>query len=796
MLHDLTLAFRRLRNAPAFAAASVVTLSLAIGANTAIFSVADPVLFKPLPYADPDRVYVLMTLDPKTGQRLRSVPLTFLQAIDEHHGGLGEVGFRGPTTFRNHASGDETELIENVAMTPEYLRVLGVRPIRGRLFEAADAMQPGRSAVISYESWHRRFGGDEGVIGRSMLLGGETREIVGVLPAGFVLPTTALNFLYSRTGRPEFFTVAPLLPSETNPDGFGLVVKGLADEAVVRLERGTTLEQAQAEIESLIAPLRGDRTDVVVLENPRAVLFPTGRPIMALLVAAAALVLLIGCANLANMLLARTRGRERELGLYAALGATRFRIIRPIFFETLIVGAAAALLALFLTALAFDLLLQQVPPVVYGAASIRLDLRVAVFALMLGVVSGIVFAVVPAWQATRADVLSLVRGTNIALRGRGGVFGHPMVSVQVALAIVLVFGAAIAGQAFVSVLNVPIGFSPDNLLVINASPNPSTTSLREFYTSAIEALDARGDVLAAGAGASVPTDGFGRSEAVDRSSTEQPVDLLHVLPGYLETIGMPLVRGRRLIWADLPDGSSAVLSDAAARALFPNQEALGGAFRTREGRQFTVVGVVADVPRSLSRRMDPVAYALPPLTVTRGMTIVARMSSRGPAALVNVRREIVRLARGTPVTSVWWTDVIDGLTVYRNPRFQSLLLGTFAALALVLTALGIFGVVAIAVAARTREMGVRLAIGAPPRSLIQLVVRQALTPVVFGVLVGLLATQWLRPILEAQLYEVNARDPVTLAAAAVTVVAAALLASYLPARRACRVDPIAVLRAE
>ena len=194
--------------------------------------------------------------------------------------------------------------------------------------------------------------------------------------------------------------------------------------------------------------------------------------------------------------------------------------------------------------------------------------------------------------------------------------------------------------------------------------------------------------------------------------------------------------------------------------------------------------------------MDPVAYALPPLTVTRGMTIVARMSSRGPAALVNVRREIVRLARGTPVTSVWWTDVIDGLTVYRNPRFQSLLLGTFAALALVLTALGIFGVVAIAVAARTREMGVRLAIGAPPRSLIQLVVRQALTPVVFGVLVGLLATQWLRPILEAQLYEVNARDPVTLAAAAVTVVAAALLASYLPARRACRVDPIAVLRAE
>jgi predicted permease len=457
---------------------------------------------------------------------------------------------------------------------------------------------------------------------------------------------------------------------------------------------------------------------------------------------------------------------------------------------------AAALLALLVTALTFDLLLQQVPPVAYGPASIRLDVRVAVFALTLGVVSGLAFAVIPAWWSTRADAHTLISGANRTAPSKSGALGHPMVSLQVALAIVLVFGAAIAGRAFVSALRVPLGFSPANLLVINASPNALNTNLRDFYTRAILALGARGDVVAAGAGAAVPTDGFGRSETVQTSASQRPVDLLYVLPGYLETIGMPLVRGRRLTWADVPDGNTAVLSDSAARALFPDQDAVGAAFQTREGRQFTVVGVTGDVPRSLSRRMDPVAYAVPPPMMTRGLTIVARLRSRGPAAAADVRREIVRLAPGTPVMSVWWAETIDGLTVYRNPRFQTLLLGAFAGLALALTALGIFAVVAFAVAARTREMGVRLAIGAPPRSLVQLVVRQALTPVVFGVFLGLLATQALSPLVQAQLYEVKARDPVTLAAAAFTVIAAAVLAAYLPARHASRVDPIAALRAE
>jgi len=794
---DLQLAVRRLIRAPTFTVITVLTLALAIGANTAIFGIADAVLFRPLPYSDPDHLFVLMSLDPKTGQRLRSVPFKYVQAISEHHRGLGDVGLRGPTTMTVHRGGDEAEWMETIAVTPEYLRVLGAHPVRGRLFDAADVGQAGMQAVITYEAWQRRFGGDETIVGRSVRLGTEMRVVIGILPPGFMFPATALNFLYSPTGRTEFLTLGLPPGSTPNPDVPRVVWGGLADEAVVRLEPGVSVEQAQVEIDSLVAPLQEGRTDRVVLVSPRAVLFPTGRPIMAFLMAAAALVLLIGCANLANMLLARSRSREREIGMCAALGATRLRIVRPIVFETVIVGLAAAAVALLVTAASFDLLLRQVPPIVYRNASVRLDGRVAAFAAALGVIAGFAFAVVPASWSARLDVLSLLKGHRLPARRRRITVGHPMMVVQVALAIVLVFGALIAGRALVSVLRVPLGFSPDNLIVINAQPNPFTVpDLRGFYVRAVETLASRADVLAVGAGGSVPTDGFGRSETVETSGDQRPVDALYVLPRYLEAIGLTVLQGRGLTSEDIVRGDVAVLSESAAHALFPGREPIGATFRTREGRQFAIVGVVNDVKRSLTRQLDPLAYVIPPPKTTRGMTLVARMRARSAGALVDTRRLIGQLAPDVVVTAVWWSDSITASTPYRNPRFQTLVLTTFAVLALTLTALGIFAVVSFAVASRIHEMGVRLAIGASPGALLRLVVRQALTPVVLGLFVGLAATQLLKRVAEAQLYQVDVRDPATLFAAAVSVLSAALFAAYLPARRASRTDPATVLRSE
>lgn len=803
MLHDLKLACRRLRNGPGFTAAAVATLALAVGANTAIFSIADAVLFRQLPYADPERVFVVTTVNRDTGARSWAVPYVYLQAIDENHSGISRVGLRGPTTMTIHAGRDEAEWMETFAVAPDYFQVLGVPAVRGRLFEAGDAAEPGRSAVLTYEGWQRRFAGDPAIVGRSVRLGTANRDVIGVLPRGFLFPATSLRFMYSPTGRPDYVTTAALPvpgadPKTRNP----ILMGGSAADPIVRLEPAVTREQAQAEIDALIAPLKAGRQEdantIVLLESPRAILFPTGRPVMGLLVAAAALVLFIGCANLANMLLVRTRRREREIGLHAALGATRVRIVRPIFFETLIIATAAAVLGLIVTALTFDVLLRQVPPIAYGSAAVHIDFRVVTFALALGLGGGFGFAIVPAWSSATLDVQALVQGRRAGGRRRHGVFARPMIAAQVALAIVLVFGAVIAARAFVSVLRVPLGFVPEGLIAINVRPQgQNAPPLRAFYTRAVETLARRADVLSAAAGGSVPMDGFAGAEVVETSGNQRSADVLHVLPGYFETIGMSLISGRLLSWDDVQSGAGvAVLSESATRALFPGRDPVGATLRSRQGRSFTVVGIVADVQRSLSRKLDPPAYVIPLADTTRGMTLVARVRSRGPHTLAQIRREIGALAPDTPVTAVWWSDSIDALTDYRNPRFQTLVLGSFAALALGLTALGIFAVVAFVVAARTREMGVRLALGAQPHSLVMLVVRQALAPVAAGLLAGLVAAQWLRRLAEAQLFEVNARDPATLAAAAITVTAAALVAAYVPARHASRVDPIVVLRAE
>lgn len=446
------------------------------------------------------------------------------------------------------------------------------------------------------------------------------------------------------------------------------------------------------------------------------------------------------------------------------------------------------------TGTTFDLLLRQVPPVAYGNVTVSLDLRVAVFAVTLGILAGFLFAVLPAWWSARLDVRALVDGTlSGGLRRRGFA---PMITAQLALAIVLVFGAMIAGRAFISVLQIPLGFSPDDLIAINARPLGRNTNLRDFYQRAVDALSRRGDVVAASAGFSIPPDGFGASEEVERSGSQRPVDVVHVLPGYFETLRIPLVRGRLLTRDDAGRGDVAVVSESAAGALFPDGDALGATFRSRSKRQFTVVGIVGDVQRSVSRQLAPPAYALPPRDTTRAMTIVARVRARGPGTLDDIRRDIAALTPGAPVIGEWWSGAIADQAGYRNPRFQTLVLTTFAVLGLTLTTLGIFGAVTFLVTVRTREMGVRLALGAPPRALVRLVVRQGLAPVAAGILVGLVATRWLRSIAEAQLIDVNARDPLTLVAVVVTVVVAAFVAAYLPARHVARVDPIGVLRAE
>jgi hypothetical protein len=454
----------------------------------------------------------------------------------------------------------------------------------------------------------------------------------------------------------------------------------------------------------------------------------------------------------------------------------------------------SALVALAITAVSFDALVALVPKVAYGHAPVGVSGRVALAALALGLGAALLFAVVPAWRAAGVDVLALIQNRR-PRRGKGLRLGRPLVVVQVALAIVVVFGAVVATRAFVSVLRIPLGFSPEN--VIHASMGLMAS--RQPYIEAAERLRRRTDVLSLGVGGAIPFSGRGRDLAVRVNGAEAAAGAVQILPGYFESIGAPIVHGRALAWDDIrTNPGAAVLSASAARAMFPGQDPLGHSFDTGGEQQFHVVGVVADVRGNLGASADPaLAYVITPPTGRSFIgSLMIRTRERREATLAEVRAELKAVAPNMAVSAAWWADEIASRTAYRNPRFQSLVLGTFALLALGVTTLGIFAIVGHQVVSRTREMGVRLAIGATPQSLVTTVVRQAIAPVVVGLGFGLLLIRWARGLAEAQLYEVNTRDPWTLAVAAAAVLVAALVAAYFPARCATRIDPVAVLRAE
>lgn len=765
---------------------AVATLALAIGANTAVFGVADAVLFRPLPYGEPDRLYLLRAVNENTGRRSTAVARDSIELIGREHRGLGPVADRGPSTIVSHTSADGTERMSAVTVSANYFDVLGVDAARGRLFAQEDAADPGGRAVLSYNSWQRRFGGDEGIVGRVVHLGSRERHIIGVLPEGFIFPAEFLLFPYGLSGAPEYVTLSPPLSARAR--------RRPVLNPIVRLESDVTHEQAQAELDVLLGPAAGTASPSrIVLDEIRPVVFPVATSTMSALVAAAGLVLLLGSANLAGMFLARARRRQYEIGVCIALGATRSRLARPILFEALLIGIAGAALALVATSLTYDILLRQVPPMAYGDAKIGLDPRVAVFTVSLGLASGVLFAVAPAWHLRRLDPLALLRRRDGRTERRAA--QTALVAAQVAIAVVLTFGAALAGRAVVSVLRAPLGFDPSDVLTIELrAPGDEPGERRAFYRQTLDGLRARQDVLAAGAAGALPLDSTAPEETVTDAAGDAAVGIVHITPGYFDTIGVPLLRGRPLSRSEFDAGGDvAIVSASAARALFPDSEPVGRTFTTSADRRLTVVGVVRDVQQSFED-WPPVAYAIPE-TFARDLRIVARMRQQA-GSLADTHRAIGRTVPGEPVTVRRWADTISNLPQYRNRRFQALVLGGFAGVALGLTALGTFAAVAFLVASRRREIGIRMAIGASRSSVVRLCMQRGLFPVLAGIVPGLFGAWWIGRVVESRLYEVEGQDPAALIVGTVVVGMAAALAALLAARHAARVDPIAVLSAE
>jgi predicted permease len=782
LLDDFAFAWRRLRHAPGFAIVALVTVMLTVGANAAILSVADAVLFRPLPYADPDAISIIQMLDRKTGKQFTNAPYAYLEAINDGCPSVSAVGLLEDAPYLRVASPEGVTSVRVMSASANYFGLLGARPARGRFFSEADAGAEGRAAVLSYSAWRTHYAGDESIVGRSVILGTATFDIVGILPEGFVFPSARAN--------PSVVTLAkPIVRG----------AKGGTFYPIVRMEPGVSREAAQAEIAAataLTSASLGQPNSVPALNDVRAILYPVGQPIMRYLLAAAGLILILGCANLANMMLVRGRRGLRETAVRLALGASRTRLIRPMLFEAAIVGIAGAVLAVVFTSLLFDALLKQVPPVAYGRAPVGVDARVIGISLALGVFGVLIFSIVPAWRAAGVDVLALLQRRS----GRGhprARLGRPLVAAQVAIAVAVVFGAAIAGRAFVTVLRTPLGFSVDRVVEIGVAPAVGATGGREFYQRVAQELSRRPDVMAAGATGSQP---FSRSAANEGArasgSTRFVAGIVFTLPGYFDVMSMPLLRGRSFTWDDVSgDPNAAVISVGAAKAMFADREPVGETFDNGDGRQFHVIGVVGDVRTALFFEQPPRVYAFPAPQLRNGMSIVARMRDRSDRVVQTLKSDL-RAFSPAGATVEWFGDRVSADDAYRDPRFQMIVLTTLAALALGLTALGIFSVVAYLVAARTREMGVRLAIGASPQALVVLVIRQALTPVAIGVVAGLVLIKWLSRLAEAQFFKVETHDPLIVVAVAVTVIAAAVVAAYLPARRATRINPTEVLRAE
>jgi putative ABC transport system permease protein len=788
MLNDFKLAWRNIRHTPAFTFVAVAIMALSVGTNTAIFGIADALLFRSLPYADPDRLFVLRALDRQTGADSSFVPPSYLQVIAEHHPGAITIGRRDTIVIAPHMGEQGAEWAPTTAVEPNYLNVLGVRPIKGRLFDGTDVADPGSCAILSYRTWRERFGGDDGIVGRSVTLGRRTRQIIGVLPRGFMFPARYQALPLVEPGRPQYDYVTVADPRAR-----------LNFDPVVRVGRGITRDQAQAQIGALVAPLRSlsvrDGGPDLILVDVRSVVFPTSRPLLRALAAAALLVLLIGCTNTGLMLLVRARRRERDISLRAALGAAPKRLIWPILFETVLIALAGALVALPLAAATFHALLRNVPRLVYGDATVGVDWRVAILSMALGGFSGIVLSAAPAWRAVRLSIRPFAEGWN---RGTGGLrsrFPAVIITAQVALTLLLVLGAAMATRTLVSVFRLPLGFTARN--VITVTVEPSVPDRRGFYMSAVQTLGDRRDVAAAGATSHLPLTGFGADEAIVVSGRRTRAYVLHVLPGYFESIGLHLVRGRLLTWDDARTGADvAVVAESAARMLFPSGDPVGRTFRTDSGRDLAVVGIVADVLGSFDAALNPpLAYVIPTDSPGR-LTLVARMRHRDPRLGPQIRGEISRLDSAAAMSISWWAEGLGNVVEIQAPQLQTLVLGTFAALALGLTALGILGTVAFVTGTRRREVAVRIALGATRKSIVGLFLRETMIPVAVGIGLSVMAARWLGPLAQAHLFNVQAPGVVVLGAAIATVASAAALAAYLPARRASRLDPGTVLRVE
>jgi predicted permease len=802
LIQEARYAARRLRRAGAFTAAAVGTLALVIGANTAIFSVVSAVLLRPLPYREPDRLLRIWEANP-------SMDLPFFSAsrLNFDDWRAQARSFAALEAFRrgraNVAGGGEPETVETLAVTSGFFNLLGVAPPIGRAFaDGEDRPEAARVAVLGDAFAQRRFGEAPRALGQPLRLDGQVHQVVGVLAPGFQ---------FGRFGIVDVFLPLTPQPEDANRRHHVLGVVG-------RLSAGTPRAAATAELETIAARLAGQYPDsnrgwtVRVATFEEWIVDEEVRRALLVLLGAVGFVLLIACANLASLQLARSVARHREMAVRAALGARRGRLLRSLLSESLMLSVVGGLLGLALAVWAVDALRAALPAAVLRANAIGLDRNVLLFNLGASVFTGLVFGIVPALAGSRQTGESLRADSRTVAGGTGRVFRRALVGVEVALSIVLLVGAGLLVQTFLHLQRVPLGFQPSGILSAQLNPSPSrypdAERRRTLYDEVLDRAHALPGVTATALTNIVPFGGG--NSGIDVIAAEAPtalaegdalaVDWRAVSAGYFETMRVPLLAGRTFAPADTAraDGPCVVLaSERLARALWPDRDAVGRQLKTGgAGGSCTVLGVVGNV-RNLELGVEPrpalylSARQFPQAT----MSLLVRSDLPRGAVLASLRRELAAADPELPLSAVRsLEEVLEGPAA--QPRFNAALLGGLAGCALLLAAVGLYGLLSYWVAERTRELGVRMAVGAQGADVLALVMGQGMQVALAGVAAGAVLAWATSRLLSGLLFGVGGGDPATYALVGGMVAAIAAVACYLPARRASRLDPLAALRWE
>jgi predicted permease len=800
-INDLHYAARMQLKNPGLTIVAVITLALGIGANTAIFSVVNTVLLRPLPYKDPERLVMVWEDATKQGYpRDTPTAANFIDWRDQNQVFEG-MAATVDESFNLTGTG-EPERLEGRRVSASFFPLLGVEPQIGRVFSAAED-QPGSQhvVVLSYALWQRRFGGDPSIVGKSLTLNDETYVVVGIMPRRFQSPTSD-----DQAWVPIAFTAE----DAANRNRHYLQV-------IARLKPGVTLTQAQTEMTTIATRLQQQypqsNTDLgAAVTSLHEHLVGDIKPALLILLGAVALVLLIACSNVANLLLARAAVRQKEIAVRVALGARRTRLIRQFLTESILLSTLGGVIGLAIAFTGLILLRSFIPETISQAREISIDLKVLGFTLLVSVATGVIFGLAPAIQAARFNQIETLKegGRDAATGSSGKRLRSLLVMAEVAISLVLLIGAGLLINSFLRLRNVDPGFRADNLLTMKIVLPESKYERRiAIYTDVLQRVESLAGVRSAAVTTNLPLYRQGNSISVqiegrpDPPPGQEPIVVTRIVsPRYFDTMTIPLLTGRELTDQDTATSPRvAVISETMARRFWPNEDAVGKRFalgRIRTDQDwFNVVGVVKDV-----RQFELTATPKPQMYLTYrqigffdSQDLVVKTDVDPASMAATVRNAVWEIDKDQPVSNIRTMEEILSVSIARQ-RFSMLLLAIFAGVALVLAAVGIYGVMSYSVAQRTHEIGIRMALGAQTGAVLKLAVGYGMKLVAAGIVIGLIAAFALTRLMATLLFGVTATDPTTFALISLLLVAVAAIASYVPARRATKVDPIIALRYE